>query len=73
MRNFLLLFLVLTLAGSPSFATDDKLHASKTAGAGSTGLMVFGADWVAAAVNALWGTSHTSATIREALATGLPP
>ncbi|PTL76510.1 S9 family peptidase [Vitiosangium sp. GDMCC 1.1324] len=39
----------------------------------ANGQRVFGADWVAAAVNALWGTHHTSATIREALATGLPP
>jgi pimeloyl-ACP methyl ester carboxylesterase len=39
----------------------------------SNGQVVFGADWVAAAINALWGTQYTSATIRDALATGLPP
>ncbi|MCP3141377.1 alpha/beta hydrolase family protein [Pyxidicoccus xibeiensis] len=38
----------------------------------NTGGAVFGADWVAAAVNALWGTQYTSANIREALAGGLP-
>lgn len=32
-----------------------------------------GADFVAAAVNQVWGTSYTAATIDAALATGLPP
>ncbi len=39
----------------------------------TTGGVIFGADWVAAAVNAYWGTQYTSANIRDALAGGLPP
>jgi hypothetical protein len=39
----------------------------------SSGKVVAGAEWVAAGVNALWGTGYTAANIREALAMGLPP
>ncbi|WP_164007853.1 alpha/beta hydrolase family protein [Pyxidicoccus trucidator] len=39
----------------------------------SSGRVVAGAEWVAAVVNAIWGTGYTAANIREALAVGLPP
>lgn len=39
----------------------------------STGKLVGGADWVTAAVNSIWGTQYTAATLREVLAVGLPP
>ncbi|MDQ3366741.1 MAG: prolyl oligopeptidase family serine peptidase [Myxococcota bacterium] len=38
-----------------------------------SGVTVTGATVVAAAVNAIWGTAYTAATIDAALATGVPP